>query len=93
MRYILRIYAMTDYPELEITEKGFTDLHWAWDVLSDGLLLEEKYEILLTNYLDLEKEILSQSVQFMVNPYLAFDDLFDSRLEVNRRLVNFFIYC
>jgi hypothetical protein len=88
LRYILRIYALGPYPELEISEGEYREYESAHEVLSSCLAMEEKYEILISNYLDLEKELLAATAEYMVRHEFGYTTLFDLRLRLNIRLVN-----
>lgn len=52
------------------------------------MAIEENYELLLSNYLDLEKECLNVAVDYMVRTSTDYTDLFNIRLAFNRRIVN-----
>ncbi len=56
--------------------------------MSNALAIEEKYEIVVTNYLDFEKQILDTTTSYMVRENLDYSDFFDVRLGFNIRLVN-----
>lgn len=52
MKYMLRKDVLAIVPEIEITEDEYTQLKQAHTILSNALEIEEKYEILISNYLD-----------------------------------------
>jgi len=58
MRYSLRKGVLDKVPEIEITEKEYDAFSQARNILLNALAIEEKYDILIANYLDFEKEIL-----------------------------------
>jgi hypothetical protein len=66
MKYLLRINALGTFPEISLDKGEFDSIKSARQILSHGLAMEEKYEILISNYLEFEKEILDQAVQSMV---------------------------
>jgi hypothetical protein len=88
MKYFLRIWALGRNPEIVIDEKQFNDLKQAKNLLSEALAIEEKYELLISNYLDLEKECLNITSEYMVKNATTYADFFDIRLTLNRRIVN-----
>lgn len=88
MKYTIRVWALGAYPELSIDEEKFNNLKQARHCLSAALAIEEKYELLLSNYLDLEKECLSATSDYMVRSSTDYSGFFDIRLAFNRRVVN-----
>ena len=84
----MKIDAIGKFPEIEIDEKRFLDLKLSRSILTEALAIEEKYEILISNYLELEKESLNASVSEMVRDNIEYSDFFDLRLALNIRLVN-----
>lgn len=87
-KFILTIRAIGRFPETEITEERFERIKAAKTFLSEALSIEEKFEILLSNYLELEKEIVSQASEQMVRIPQGHEDFFESRIQFNRKLVN-----
>ena len=49
--------------EIEIDDVKFCELFEAKETLSAAFSLEEKYELLLMNFLELEKEVLNNSAE------------------------------
>ena len=89
MKYTIRVWALDDtYPDLDIDEDKFNNLKQARHCLSAALAIEEKYELLLSNYLDLEKECLNATLDYMVRSSTDYSGFFDIRLAFNRRVVN-----
>ncbi len=88
MKYTLQKSFYTECTTIEIDKKAFENLKQAKKCLSNALAIEEKYEILLANYLDLEKEYLSITTEHMLRSHSPYTDLFDIRLAFNRRIVN-----
>jgi len=88
MKYILRIHALGTYTEIDLEKTEFDSIKRAKAALSDGLAMEEKYEILISNYLEFEKEILEHAAQLMIRHPLEYDDFFQVRIGFNRKLVN-----
>jgi len=57
MKYLLRKAASGKAPEIEITAEDYAEFEKARNILSNALAIEEKYEIVIANYLDFEKQI------------------------------------
>jgi hypothetical protein len=88
MKYIVQVWTLDSYPEIEIDQPKFDELRQAQKCLSGALAIEEKYELLLSNYLDLEKECLNLTADYMVRSDRGYSGFFDLRLAFNRRIVN-----
>jgi hypothetical protein len=88
IRYILRIGALGQFPELEIDKARFERLGVSRSTLSHALAIEEKYEIIISNFLELERDATNASVSEMVRNHVEYKDFFDVRLALNIRLVN-----
>lgn len=88
MKYIIQIWALGAHPEIELDDEKFKKLKHARKCLSNALAIEEKYELLLSNYLDLEKECLIITSDYMVRSNAGYAGFFDIRLAFNRRIVN-----
>lgn len=74
--------------ELEISEFDYLQLKSSRDCLSGAIAIEEKYELLVANFLDLEKECLSVTCESMLRNNDEYSDFFDVRTRLNRRVVN-----
>lgn len=88
MRYCIQILALGKHPEIEISESDFQELKNAREKLSASLGITEKFELMLQNFIELEKELLINSADFIVSPFSDYSQAFDSRLTLNRRIVN-----
>ncbi|MEM5495826.1 hypothetical protein WNY77_00305 [Paraglaciecola mesophila] len=88
MHYKLRIHAAGSYPELDIDEATYCEIYDARDILSAAMAVEEKYELLLNNYLELEKESLNVTTDNMLYRSKDYSGFFDIRLAFNQRVVN-----
>jgi hypothetical protein len=88
MRYLLRKAVLGNVPEIEITAEEYSEYENARKILLNALAIEEKYEIVVTNYLDFEKQILDTTTSYMVREHLDYSDFFEVRLGLNIRLVN-----
>ena len=76
------------YPQIEIDKNRFDSICRAKEVLLNGLEMEEKYEIFVSNYLELEEKILTNAVRSMARNLYDYEDFFEVRIEFNVRMVN-----
>ncbi len=88
MEYFLRLGTGGDPPILSIDSQEFSCLKASKAILTEALAIEEEYEMVVSNYIDLEKESLNVSISYMVRNYRGYIDSFDARLVLNRRLMN-----
>lgn len=88
MKFKITVYAIGRYPILEICQDEFHKLKSSKRCLSSALAVEEKYELLLSNYMELEKEVLEITVDNMLRRNESYSDFFSIRLKCNRRLIN-----
>jgi len=88
MKYILRKAILEKVPEVEISKSEYIELHKARNILSNALEIEEKYEIVISNYLDFEQEIMNATIKYMIREHLDYSDFFEVRLGLNIKLVN-----
>lgn len=88
MKYLVTILTTGNNPELVIDKSKFEQLKQAKNYLSEILSFEEKYELLLSNYMELEKECLLISAQNMVYEDNEYMNFFDIKLLFNQRIVN-----
>jgi hypothetical protein len=87
MKYIL-CNLWGNAPEVEISEREYIELRKARNTLSNALAIEEKYEIVISNYLDFEQEILNATIKYMIREHHDYSDFFKVRLGFNVKLVN-----
>jgi hypothetical protein len=75
---------------LEISEQEYADLRTASESLSEILFIEEKFDIILENTLELEVEMLRSTEKFVM-----FSDVTHTleKLILNRRVVNLLTAC
>lgn len=88
MEYFLRLSTLGHHPTLTIDSQRFSLLKASRDILAEALDVEEEYEMMISNYIDLEKESLNISISYMVRNYGGYVDSFDARLALNKRLMN-----
>jgi hypothetical protein len=88
MRYLLRKAVIDPVPEVEISAQDFSVLRAARNVLSNAFAIEEKYEIVISNFLDLEKQLLDVAATNAVRDTNTYAEFFETRSLLNIRLVN-----
>lgn len=88
MKYIVRQQVLASVPEMEISKEEFFALKSARKVLSGALAIEEKYEILVANYLDLEKELLLLALTRRVRTMSQYMEFFGINAILNIRLLS-----
>ncbi|MDT3736559.1 MAG: hypothetical protein ROZ00_10055 [Denitratisoma sp.] len=88
MTYVLRKAVLDIVPEVEITPEEFVTLKAAREILTDAFAIEEKYEIVVSNFLSVEKQLLDIAVTNAVRDTLSYGELFEIRSALNIRIVN-----
>lgn len=88
MKYQLTLAILDPHQELEIDKECFDSLKRARHTLIEALALEEKYEILISNYLELEQQIVRQAVVAQVRTQSDYSEFFEFRMIFNVALVN-----
>jgi hypothetical protein len=87
--FVIAVRAIGREDFITISEKDFVDIRTANKFILFGLDIEEKLDLLVENYADIEKEILDMAVQNSIHPGAIYDLIKGSRHRVNRRFVNF----
>lgn len=72
-----------------ITKDKFEDIVHAARMLREALAIEQKYEVLLQNYVDFEKEILGRLANELIYGSSEYLDFYNILLAFDVRLVNF----
>jgi len=88
MNYQLRKAVLFSSKSIELSKEEYDALATARAVLTNAFAIEEKYEIVISNYLDLEKSILYVAAQNMVRQTIDYSDFYDIRSSLNIRVVN-----
>lgn len=88
MQFKLKIWALGSFPEIEISNEQFQSLYQSAEILKAAMAIEEKYELVISNFLDLEKDSLAVSSDYMVRRNNNYSEFFDIRSTFNRRIVN-----
>jgi hypothetical protein len=89
MKPYLQPALLSPPPPLEIEEAEYSILLQSRPVLDAAFSFEENYDLLVGNYIELEYAALSLSAESMLRQRHDYEDLFEVRAELNRRVVNF----
>ncbi|WP_411378802.1 hypothetical protein [Pseudomonas sp. MPB26] len=76
-------------PKLEISEEEYTGLVNARQTLTAALNIEETYDLVLGNFLDLEKEVLLLTLNKIVDHRFDYKKAYDVLSSINRKFTNF----
>jgi len=93
IKYTLRKMVLSSNFELDINESDYLLLNSSKDCLLGAFSLEEKYDLLISNFLELEKECLNITCEQMINNHDGYSDMFDIKGRLNRRVVNLLTSC
>ena len=88
MTYVLRKAVLDAVPEVEISPEEFASLKASREVLVDAFAIEEKYEIVVSNFLALEKQLLEVAATNAVRSTHDYGEFFEIISALNIRLVN-----
>lgn len=66
MKYFLKQMTLGRTVALPLEETQYEKLKMSRDVLMPAKAIEEKYDLMISNFLELEKELLTQIAQGMV---------------------------
>ncbi|HEY6644018.1 hypothetical protein [Povalibacter sp.] len=89
MTYYLQPAVLAPPQPLRITRKEFEILADARQKLTAGFPVEESFDLLIGNYLELEQAALSIAASAMVHYRTEYHEFNEARAEINRRAVNF----
>ena len=76
---------------IAISEEEFLKLKFAHDALLEFTYIEEKFDLFIENYFDLEAKIIAMGLRFMI--FVTIDDFQFDRINFNRTVVNFLTSC
>lgn len=86
--YYLQPAVLAPPPPLRITKNEFEGLVDARQKLVAGFPIEESFDLLIGNYLELEQTSISLAVSDMVRYRASYQEFFEIRADLNRRAVN-----
>ncbi|KGM56164.1 hypothetical protein N799_05075 [Lysobacter arseniciresistens ZS79] len=88
MEYRLKIKALGVFPSVEIDEGKFFSLCQSRRALSNALLGEEAYDLLVSNHEEFERELASLAVGRMMRSEYSYEAFFAIKAVLARRLAN-----
>ncbi len=81
----------------EIHEEQFVRLKKSHSILLSARAIEEKYDLLISNYFEFEKELLSKIAEHSLFEQTSYNAFYDLRSILNRRVINLLtstkLYC
>ena len=93
MNYYMIGYSSSGSVRTKIAADEYNKIIHARNEFLEFLFLEEKFDLLMENYYEYEKEILRASLRYLVFPQDIHNLLQDARLAITRRLVNLLSTC
>lgn len=88
MNYVLRLDVIHRAPEVPITEEEALGARKARKVLNTAFALEEAYDLLVSNFLELDQDALCEAARYVVQDSRRYEEWFEQRARANRRVVN-----
>lgn len=88
MKYFVKQFTIGKAAILPIEAPHFTRLQQSQRCMVAAKAIEEKYDLMISNYLEFEKEILLQVTEQLVINKDTYDDFYHIRTVLNRRIVN-----
>jgi hypothetical protein len=89
MEYFLMRAVLGSSTKLEISQQTYERIKTARQILAAALALEETYDLLVGNYIELETSALGLAAKCMMQTPHRYDEMFELTAEMNRRAVNF----
>lgn len=89
MRYVLQPRLLAPPPPLDISAERYQAIKDARSTLAAAFELEENFDLMVGNYLELEQSALDVASEALARRRHEYTDLFSIRADVNRRAVNF----
>lgn len=86
--YLLEQRVLGPHLQIEISEERYKDLAHAREVLSEALYFEQRYELLLGNFLSLEQAFTEIGLRATTEPQYEYSDLSSNMETANRHVVN-----
>ena len=92
-KYQIRQYVVGGKAFVTICEQAYMDIKSAKENLFETLHIEEKLDLVLGNYFDLENFLLTTSLDFMIYRTQDYTWLQKNRGEFSRKIVNLLAGC
>ena len=93
MRFILTKDTLSSSAELEITNSEFEEFVRTKQIVMDTLLLEEKFDIVVQNYVELEQTLMNSVLTYMLLGNHDFTSFNNRRGLIDRRIYNLLSSC
>lgn len=88
MSSYLRQNVIGRVPELPISDEQYEAVVDARAILTSAFTIEESYDLLIGNYVEVEQELLAATATNAVRDLNGYHDFFELRSTINRRVVN-----
>ncbi|MBI4444035.1 MAG: hypothetical protein HY649_11770 [Acidobacteria bacterium] len=88
MNYILTKNTSVAVPTINLSEIEYVSIKTARNILTNGLSMEEKYDLVISNYSDFEIALMDSAVHSMIGREYTYHDSFLTRAQFNKRIVN-----
>jgi hypothetical protein len=85
---ILRMVLGAGPKQIDISQDAFREIKKARDVISAALATEQKFDIVIENFFEFERELLELSLQHSFAMFRPWESFAHDRQRVNRRLGN-----
>lgn len=93
MNYGLKRYAGGSSAFIDISGEEYRNIKLAKENLLEMVFIEEKFDVVIENYLELEIEIMEISARYMVLRNLSYTRYYNEKNLINRRLINLLSAC
>lgn len=87
--YYLRQPFLGNIPSLELSESDFNEIVKSRAILSSALTIEEKYDLVLGNFIDFERELILLTMEGMIDVSFDYGRAYNIISVLNRRVANF----
>ncbi|WP_230970799.1 hypothetical protein [Nitrogeniibacter aestuarii] len=87
-KYVLEQRILGPRLTLEITEKRYSELAHAREVLTDASAFEQRYELLLGNFISMELAFTEICLRVKVEPQFRYPEMAETIRQANRHIVN-----
>lgn len=88
MKYLLTQMILGNLISIEITKQDYIKIETAKKNLLEILYIEEKFDMLIDNYLEVELDLLKYTAQYMVRVNKTHTQLHRGLNQISRRIVN-----
>lgn len=88
MKYFVKQFILGKTAILPINASQFNQLQQSQRSMVAAKAIEEKYDLMISNYLEFEKELLLQTTEQVVLNKESYDDFYQIKTIINRRIVN-----